>query len=376
MLGIYTTILEHAGIYGIIAVACYPYNICAYVLRAFLELWSSFTFCWRGDGYFTSRHEDDMWATNRWTKRVFLLPLRTSEEETLAAFITLCLNRFLFPTRGHVVRPEMFVMACKMAQGNKISLASTVLSFLYLKLGEICMNEEGPDIANARFPIHVLVGCLGKHFLALYRWSFKGADCGNTTEPNSPNSADAQKGSNLSNATFFQGGKEVKIKARRLSSNGSNEKNIQRTRRYKGLSLESSPETEYTTSSTDLTDQTADPSIFNEPESKVLSLVPISPELSANLVMDPYSTQLNRVSLPEGILSNTYTKKEVSLIDISKKMNEIVHQKFDSAEKINSQEEFVKDVDCEGVEFLSCKLFDHLKTLQDLNSQLQDSREQ
>ncbi|KAL3515823.1 hypothetical protein ACH5RR_022725 [Cinchona calisaya] len=59
-------------------------------------------------------------------------------------------------------------MACKMAQGNKISLAPTVLGFVYHKLGEICTNKEVHDIANALFPIHLLVGWLGKHFLALY----------------------------------------------------------------------------------------------------------------------------------------------------------------------------------------------------------------
>ncbi|KAL3528753.1 hypothetical protein ACH5RR_008075 [Cinchona calisaya] len=43
MFGNYTTILEQAGVYGAIAVARYPYNICADVLRAFLELWSPLT---------------------------------------------------------------------------------------------------------------------------------------------------------------------------------------------------------------------------------------------------------------------------------------------------------------------------------------------
>ncbi|KAL3516882.1 hypothetical protein ACH5RR_023784 [Cinchona calisaya] len=43
VLGNYTAILEQAGIYGVIAVARYPYNICADVLRDFLELWSLLT---------------------------------------------------------------------------------------------------------------------------------------------------------------------------------------------------------------------------------------------------------------------------------------------------------------------------------------------
>ncbi|KAL3504150.1 hypothetical protein ACH5RR_033991 [Cinchona calisaya] len=189
------------------------------------------------------------------------------KEATLAAFIALWLSRLLFPTRGHVVRPETFVMVCKMAQGNKISLAPAVLGFVYQKLGEICTTEEVPITANAAFPFHLLVGWLGEHFLALYYHR-----------------------SNLNNATFFQGGKQVKIKARRLTSNESDEKNFKRTCRYKGLSPESSPEIEYTTFFTDLTDQTAGPSIVNEPstrgsdtQTKEVSLIDISKKMDTNL---------------------------------------------------------------------------------------------
>ncbi|KAL3516103.1 hypothetical protein ACH5RR_023005 [Cinchona calisaya] len=295
-------------------------------------------------------------------EKVFSLPLRPSEKATLAAFIALWLSRFLFPTRGHVVRPKTFVMACKMAQGKRISIALAILGFLYHKLGKIRMNKDGPDTANASFPIHLLVGWVGndmwkepyypnrfarqfgfdqgipdkivfcypkiKEILAR---SFKGAvklaDYGNTTNSNSLNSANDKKWSNLTNATFFQG---------------------------------------------DL-------------------------ELSINLVTDPDDTQLNRVSQPEGILLDTQTKEEASLIDISKKMVtnlgtevdkfsrdfiiedisehlmrlnrvvldgdvgrtavnwfvERVHQAFDLAKKISSQEKLVKHIDCEGVEILS-----------------------
>ncbi|KAL3509445.1 hypothetical protein ACH5RR_028846 [Cinchona calisaya] len=47
-----------------------------------------------------------------------------------------------------------------------------------------------------------------------------------------------------------------------------------------------------------------------------------------------------------------------------------------AAKKISSQEKFVKDVNREDVENPSVKLSNHLKNLGDLNSQLQDSREQ
>ncbi|KAL3498517.1 hypothetical protein ACH5RR_041249 [Cinchona calisaya] len=55
---------------------------------------------------------------------------------------------------------------------------------------------------------------------------------------------------------------------------------------------------------------------------------------------------------------------------------ERVHQTFDLAKKISSQEKFVKDVDHEDVENLSLKLSDHLNNLPNLNSQLLDYREQ
>ncbi|KAL3516865.1 hypothetical protein ACH5RR_023767 [Cinchona calisaya] len=50
--------------------------------------------------------------------------------------------------------------------------------------------------------------------------------------------------------------------------------------------------------------------------------------------------------------------------------------KVDKFSRDSSSEKFVKDVNHEGVEILSHKLANHLKTLQGLNSQLQDSREQ
>ncbi|KAL3506730.1 hypothetical protein ACH5RR_032112 [Cinchona calisaya] len=114
-------------------------------------------------------------------------------------------------------------------------------------------------------------------------------------------------------------GKQIKIKVRRLSSSRSDEKNFKQTHRYKGLSPESSPETKYTTSFTDPTDQTASPSVVNELASKVISPIPINQEFFVDLVMDPNGTQLNRVSQPKGILSDTQAK-EVSLVNISKKM--------------------------------------------------------
>ncbi|KAL3528968.1 hypothetical protein ACH5RR_008290 [Cinchona calisaya] len=402
MLENYTTILEQAGIYGAITVACYSYNICAEVSKAFLELWSPLTntlhFVGRKMGislldmkmicglpiigipyekFILSNHQ--LQVTNKEGKRLH----PTTVSKFLLTHTKLCIlfnvskvlrskwidyfhrDRIIFGAFGEITSPMHPYMKKRFSRYLSKLLRKQLWELLSL-FGLV----GDPDIAIASFPIHLLVEWSGEHFSALYRHrseqhveyysnpleyskdmefldtdelsldnfefllsihnvlssnepvyviieikeipagSFKGAvklvDCGNTTDPNSTNSVDAQKGSNLSNATFFQGGKKVKIKGRRLLSRGSDEKNFKRTRRYKGLSPESSPETEFTTSFTDLI------------------------------------TKL---------------------------------QTFDLDENISSQEKFVKDIDREGVEILSYKLSDHLKSLKDLNSQLQDFRE-
>ncbi|KAL3506620.1 hypothetical protein ACH5RR_032002 [Cinchona calisaya] len=80
-----------------------------------------------------------------------------------------------------------------------------------------------------------------KKIKEIHAMSFKGAVnlvyCGNITDPESPKSIDASKGINLSNATFFKDGKQVKVKAKRFSSSGSYKKIFMRIRRYKDVSL-------------------------------------------------------------------------------------------------------------------------------------------
>ncbi|KAL3506825.1 hypothetical protein ACH5RR_032207 [Cinchona calisaya] len=257
MLGNYTTILEQAGIYGAIAVAHYPYNICTDVLRAFLELWSPLTNTLHFAGGETGISLLDI-------NMICGLPIAASSWVVRGAFFSFYRRR----TRRlfHINTYARFFIPSRDRIGDRI--------WWYCRWWS---RSSQPYLG---FPIN--------------KGAVKLANCGNTTNPNCSNFVDAQKGSNLSNATFFQDGKQVKIKVRRLSSSRSDEKNFKQTHRYKGLSSKSSPETEYTTFFTDLTDQTAGPSVVNEPASKVLSPVPIDPKLSA--------------------------KEEVSLIDVSKKM--------------------------------------------------------
>ncbi|KAL3515887.1 hypothetical protein ACH5RR_022789 [Cinchona calisaya] len=152
--------------------------------------------------------------------------------------------------------------------------------------------------------------------------------------------------------------------------------------------------------------------IFRGPS---VSPVPIDPDLSIDLVTDPVDTQMTKINLETKVdkfawdfiissflvivkLITSYNLSELlkSYEPISKHLLRLngmildgdtgrtvvnwfakcVHQTFDLAEKISSYEKFVKDIDTEDVENLSLKLFDSLKNLQDLNSQLQDSYEE
>ena len=59
-------------------------------------------------------------------------------------------------------------MASLMAKGQKISLAPTVLGYIYHGLGQVASHPDHPGQANPCFPIHYVVGWLAKMFPALY----------------------------------------------------------------------------------------------------------------------------------------------------------------------------------------------------------------
>ena len=70
--------------------------------------------------------------------------------------------------QNEVIRPETFVMASLMANGRKISLAPTVLGYVYHGLGQIASHPDHPGHANPCFSIHYVVGWLAETFSALY----------------------------------------------------------------------------------------------------------------------------------------------------------------------------------------------------------------
>jgi len=102
------------------------------------------------------------------TLRAPEITLRISNEGRLAAFLAFWLSRFVLPSVDRDVRPETFYMACLMAQGVRVSLAPTVLGYIYHGLGEIATHSEGPGLSSASFPIHYVIGWLGEHIPGLY----------------------------------------------------------------------------------------------------------------------------------------------------------------------------------------------------------------
>jgi len=72
----------------------------------------------------------------------------------LVAFLAFWLSRFVLPYQNEVIRPETFVTASMMANGRKISLAPTVLGYIYHGLGQVASHPDHPGQANPCFPIH------------------------------------------------------------------------------------------------------------------------------------------------------------------------------------------------------------------------------
>ncbi|KAJ8449170.1 hypothetical protein Cgig2_027172 [Carnegiea gigantea] len=204
--------LRSANIYGAIGVSCYPYHCDSDVWRAFCELWGPLTNTFHhdarevdislydlerigglpilGDIYeeFLTHNEDLMddekflpivlellreltWGAfgkesgRRASDRLLALNITTIGE--LAAFLAFWLSHFVLPYQSEVIRPETFVMASSMASGQKISLASMVLGYIYHGLEQVTSHPVHPGQANPSLPIHYVVGWLAELFLTL-----------------------------------------------------------------------------------------------------------------------------------------------------------------------------------------------------------------
>ncbi|KAJ8421405.1 hypothetical protein Cgig2_017482 [Carnegiea gigantea] len=75
----------------------------------------------------------------------------------LAAFLAFWLSPFVLLYHIEVIRPETFVMASLMVKGQKISLAPTVLGYIYHGLGQVECHLNHLGRANPCFPIHYIV---------------------------------------------------------------------------------------------------------------------------------------------------------------------------------------------------------------------------
>ena len=60
-------------------------------------------------------------------------------------------------------------MATLIASGQQISLAPSVLGYIYHILGEAASHPDNPGKANVIFPCHYVIGWLAKLFPCLYR---------------------------------------------------------------------------------------------------------------------------------------------------------------------------------------------------------------
>jgi len=78
----------------------------------------------------------------------------------LIAFLVFWLSCFVLPHDKEVIRPETFVIAALMASGLRVSLAPTVLGYIYHGLGDVVSNPDYPGKANTIFLIHYVIGWL------------------------------------------------------------------------------------------------------------------------------------------------------------------------------------------------------------------------
>jgi len=94
-----------------------------------------------------------------------LPPRCATSRGELAAFLVLLLCMFVFPTYKPYIRPETFVMACRMADSQQISLAPSALGHIYYGLSVAIQNSEHD--ARAVFGVHFVIGWLARYFPAL-----------------------------------------------------------------------------------------------------------------------------------------------------------------------------------------------------------------
>ena len=86
------------------------------------------------------------------------------KETYLAVFLACWLCKFVLPCGGvNLIRPRVFKVASRMAQGETFSISILVLANIYNCLNEITCSSK-PRTNASIFPIHYLYGWLGEYF--------------------------------------------------------------------------------------------------------------------------------------------------------------------------------------------------------------------
>ncbi|CAN6726336.1 unnamed protein product [Malus baccata var. baccata] len=71
--------------------------------------------------------------------------------------------------QGDLFQAYILMKVNNEADGSKVSLAPTVLGYIYHGLGNIASCPRGPRSTYTSMPVHYIVGWLGEHFPYLYR---------------------------------------------------------------------------------------------------------------------------------------------------------------------------------------------------------------
>ncbi|XP_020081335.1 uncharacterized protein LOC109704984 [Ananas comosus] len=92
-----------------------------------------------------------------------------TEDTTRAAYISLWLCNFVMPSGlDHFIKPETFIMASKLALGEKVSLAPAILCAIHAGLSFMSDHSEGPAHPGPQFPVNFLYEWIGLHFEQTY----------------------------------------------------------------------------------------------------------------------------------------------------------------------------------------------------------------
>jgi len=90
-------------------------------------------------------------------------------ETYLTAFLSWWICYFLLPTAPiYTIRPSAFVMASRMARGQRVSLVVPVLANIYRGLRGLVSSRD-PSSCRELIPYHFIAGWIHMHFLGLYR---------------------------------------------------------------------------------------------------------------------------------------------------------------------------------------------------------------